>query len=255
MSNFGNVTLGGALVRIDGADVGFTDGDIEIQREVEVKELEDGIPLTIVGQIPLSDKYKVKIPMVEATADNLSKASLNIPIEVTSGGTLTKVDGDDYAVTFGPDPAGSPFEVFELPVVNASGLVVENVAENVTYTNNTDYIMVTNAYGTRVFRNPAGAIASGATVRVQFTGTQRTSHKLPFGLNRPINNRVVEIIHTSPNDGRLFTFKFWKCQGKGSLNLSLKKKDWFKIDAEFNCLPHSSHPEAPIGYLTVEAAA
>ena len=30
MSNFGNVTLGGALVRIDGADVGFTDGDIEI---------------------------------------------------------------------------------------------------------------------------------------------------------------------------------------------------------------------------------
>lgn len=254
--NPNNVTLGGATVYFDKAgvwtEVGLTDGDIEINREVQVKELEDKIPLQVMLQVPLREKFSIKIPAVEATAENLSNASLNIPYSTVAGATVHVLDSDNQEKTFAAYP-GSPFEAIVLDGGTVSGLVIENQAENTTYTVTADYIL--DATNGIVYRNPSGAISAGATVRVTYDWVQKAYDQLNFGLNLPVTNKKVKIEHISPVDGRMFRYVFWKVQGQGSLNLSHKKEDWFKVPFDLKALPDAdNHPSNPTGYMQILAA-
>ena len=251
--NSNNVSIGGGQVLFDSYDIGFTDGDITAQRETQTKQLKDGIPLNIVLQVPIEETWKVKIPMVESTAENIARASSNIVATNTAASTVTINDAANQERTFATWHSGS-LQAIVLDGPNVANLVVENVAENVTYVANTDYFV--DAIKGVVYRNPGGAIGSGATVRVSYEYTPVAYSTLKLGVNLPLVNKKVEIIHVSPVSGDVYHYCYWKCQGTGALDLSLKKQDWLKVDADLVALPDPiGHPTEPTGFIRRVAAA
>lgn len=255
MSDFNNATLGGAEVYVDDVAIGYTDGDIDFGRSTEIKKLRDSIPLTTVGQVILSEEFTVKVPAVEITAANIVRAGLNLQNTATPGTLVTVSDGSNQEKTFASLTAHSNgvLESIVLDGPNVASLVVENTAENTTFTVNDDYILDA-ALGV-VYRNPGGAISSGATVRVSYTWTPAAYDTIPLGVNNAIQNKKVKLVHISPVSGRTITVELWKCLGSGALTMSFKKEDWMHLDMEFTALPSSDHPTNPIGYIKIEAAA
>lgn len=246
----GLVTIGGAQVAFDDEDVGLTEGDIEAERQTEVKELEDKIPLTTILQVPIRETWLLRIPMVESGIQNMSRVAANIPVHVQ--------DATPVAVPFGGTPASSqsrtfadnvlgPLQVIDLGTTNISAVTVKNAAENVTYVVNDDYFI--DGPRGKIYRNPTGDIPEDGVVHVAWTHTPVAYNELRLGINSPITNRKVDIVHVSPNSGDVYHQRYWKCQGNGSFSLSHKKQDWLVLNAELKATPDSSHPEAPTGFV------
>jgi len=251
--NENNVTIGGAQVLFDSYDVGYTEGDIEINREVQVKEGKDGIPLQIYIQVPIEENWKIKIPMVESTAENISRASSNLVAVSTSGAVVNVTDGANQERTFAAWHGGS-LQAIVLDGPSISGLVVKDQAETTTYVANTDYIL--DAAKGIVYRNPGGAIPSGATVRVHYSYTPVATEEIKLGINLPIVNKKVEFLHISPVSGDVLHYCYWKCQGTGNLDLGFKKQEFLLITADLVALPDAAnHPTEPTGFIRRVAAA
>lgn len=254
------VTIGGAQVLFDTVDVGYTDGDIECNRETTVKELEDGIPLQVVLQVPIREKWNIKIPMVQSSIANMSRASSNL-LAYNSAGTEVTISSYQ-SFTFAAGFNSSPLQGFQvkdstassIPCTNLNTVVVKDSTGVTTYTVDDDYFV--DAARGMIYRNPSGAISSLATVRVTWKYTNAAYDELRFGLNTAIQNKKVEFIHVSPVDGRVHHTCFWKCQGTGSLTLSHKKEDWLGFTADMVALPDvAGHPSNPTGFRRVVPAA
>lgn len=256
--NFDNCTLGGAVVEMADyggsyVDLGYTDGDIEFSRSAELKKLIDGVPLQTVGQVLLKEEVTVKIPAVEITATNIQHASLNLAVTTVSGGTQTVSDASNTEGTFANNtavPGGSTFEVIVLAGGTVASLVVENVAENVTYTVNDDYILdATNGY---LYRNPGGAISSGATVRLSYTWQAVSAKRIKLGTNLAVGYKKVKLTHTSPVSGNVITIELWKCLAAGTLPLSFKKEEFMKCNIDLTAVPDATnHSTEPVGYIQI----
>ena len=259
--NFDNVTLGGAVVEMADyggsyVDVGYTDGDIEFSRSAELKKLIDGIPLNTVGQVLLKEEISIKVPAVEITAANIRHASLNLAITDVSGGTVNVTDGSNTEGTFATNsavPGGTTFQVIVLAGGTVTNLVVENQAENTTYTVTDDYILdAANGY---LYRNPSGAIGSGATVRLTYDYVAVASKRIKLGTNLAVGYKKVKLTHTSPVSGNIITVELWKCLAAGTLPLSFKKEEWMHIDIALTAIPDASnHASEPIGYISIQEA-
>jgi hypothetical protein len=253
MADADNITLGGATVEVDSVDLGYTNGDIEVERTLELKDFEDNIPLQTVLRIPLREKFRAKIPMAEITIANLSLVALNVPVTNVSGGATNVADGDNQERTFA-DYLGLDLEAIILDGGTVTNLVLENVAENAVYTIEDDFFL--DAVNGVVFRNPDGDITSGQTVRPKYDYVATASTRLRLGVNNPITNREVTLTHICPNSGRIFTIKMWKGAFTGNLNLSFKKQEFMTSDAEVFALPDpDNHPLEPLGYIDIQEAA
>lgn len=262
MSDFNNTTIGGAKVEIDDArngtwvDIGITEGDIEFGRQTEIKQLLDGIPLNVVGQALIKEIYSIKVPAVEVTPENISRAALNIPITTIAGGTITVSDGANQERIFAASP-DNPFEriILDGGAIVASSVTVKNQAENVTYVEGTHY----NVDYTKglIYRIPvaSGGIASGATVRVNYQWVQLASKRLYLGKNLPITYRAIRLTHVSPINGATYLIVLNKVQGSGALTLNVKKEDFWKLEMNFTALPDATQTLGPIGYIDYAPAA
>ncbi len=250
--NFNNVALGGAKVYIDGYQVGYCDGDIEFMRNAVVKKLKDMVPLITVGQAILSEEYEVKIPAVESTIANLSKCSLNIPVTTNAGGTPVVVafgltPAASQAFTFAYLQGGAAMQAIFLSGGTLTNVVVKDVSETTTYTLNTDYF--TDAAVGVIWWNPGGTIPANATVHVAYHYTPVASQQLNLGVNLPISYRQIYLSHLDTNSGDWYEGVLWSCNGAGTLNLSFKKEDWFKIPMQFTALPTAN--AAPVGIFRI----
>lgn len=258
------MTIGGAVITVDGAAIGFTNDGIEVERTLEIKDFEDGIPLQVQLRTPLREKVRVKFPMMEILdADKLALVSLNIPAETVAGGAVGAVDGDNQEFTFGTyaNPTGwQAFQFISLPADDSVAAhtitltALKNTAEDTTYTSEDDYFL-DSANGI-CYRNPAGDITAGQTVRAVWSGTATASKRLRLGNNNPLTAREVTVVHTSPNTGDVLTVKLWKAYFDGRLNLSPKKTEYWSSDAECLGTPDAaSHPTEPVGYIDLAPAA
>lgn len=254
------VTIGGAQVLFDTVDIGYTNGDIECNRETTVKELKDGIPLQIVLQVPIEEKWTVKVPMVQSTIANMARASSNL-LAYSSAGSLVTISSYQ-TFTFAAGFNSSPLQGFQvkdstasnIPCTNLGSVVVKDSTGATTYTVNTDYFV--DAARGMIYRNPSGSISSLATIRLTWTYTNAAYDELRFGLNTAIVNKKVEFLHVSPVDGRLHHTCFWKCQGTGALSLSHKKEDFLGFTADMVALPDvANYPTMPTGFRRVVPAA
>lgn len=249
--NSNNVTIGGAQVLFDSYDIGITEGDITINRETQVKQGKDGIPLQIYIQVPIEETWKIKVPMVESTAKNIARASSNLVVNTTSATPVVVPFGGtpatSAAFTFASLHGGS-VEAIILAGPNVSAITVKNAAEGVTYVANTDYFVDT--IKGIIYRLPGGAITSGQTVHVAYTYTLVSLDEILLGVNLALVNKKVEFIHKSPVSGDVFHYCYWKCQGTGNLDLSFKKQDFMIINADLVAIPDAvAHPTCPTGFL------
>lgn len=249
--NSNNVTIGGAQVLFDSYDIGITEGDILINRETQVKTGKDGIPLQIYIQVPIEETWKIKVPMVESTANNIARASSNLlasttsatPVVVPFGGT----PATSAAFTFA-NLHGGGVQAIILAGADVSAVTVKNAAEGTTYVNNTDYMI--DAVKGIIYRLPGGAITSGQTVHVAYTYTPVSYDEILLGNNAALVNKKVEFIHTSPVSGDVFHYCYWKCQGTGNLDLSFKKQEFMIITADLVAIPDAvNHPTCPTGFM------
>lgn len=254
------MTIGGAVVTIDGSPIGFTDNGIEVERTLELKEFEDGIPLLTQLRVPIREKVRVKIPMMEVLdPEKLELISLNIPCDTISGGAVSAIDSDNQEFTFGTHANPTMWQAFKirsltgLDVHTVTLTALKNVAEDTTYTYEDDYFL-DSASGV-VYRNPAGDITSGQTVRAVWSGTAVASKRLRLGNNDPLVDRELTLVHTSPVSGDVITIKLWKAYSDGKLNLSPLKEDFWKTEVEFLGTPDvAGHPSEPVGYFDFAAA-
>lgn len=257
------MTIGGAVISIDGSPIGFTDNGIEVERTLEIKDFEDGIPLQIQLRTPIREKLRIKIPAMEVLdAEKLALVSLNVPAETVSGGAVGAVDGDNQEFTFGTFANPTMWEAFAFYALPADDGVrahtvtlsaLKDTAEAITYTSEDDYFLdSTNGI---CYRNPAGDITSGQTVRAVWSGTAVASKRLRLGVNNALSAREVTITHTSPVAGYVLTVKAWKCYFDGKMQLSPLKEDYWKTESECFAVPHASHPTEPLGYFDFAPAA
>jgi len=89
MGTRSNVLHGISLVRLDGADVGYTDGGVEVEKAVEIFEKMVDQELDAIDVVPTKYSMFVRTTMAEATLENL-KIIWNEPEAiVTAGNTRT----------------------------------------------------------------------------------------------------------------------------------------------------------------------
>lgn len=249
MGNFKNVIVGGGVLTVDGVDVGFLKGQVQLQRTLERLTFESGLPLVPQGQVPTKEVITLTAPAAEITPDNLSRTSATIPVVTNAGTQVTVADNDNQERTFAAYEGGA-LEAIVLDGPTVVGLVVENTAESVTYTNNTDYIL--DATRGIVWRNPGGAIASGATVRVTYQYTPPASKEIRFGKNYIFTNVNVKFVHNSVTDTKVHTIEFYKAQGSGDINLAFDETNFVITNIVFTSIPDpTNHPNDPMGYYRV----
>lgn len=214
------LTAGGAQILIDMRDVGYCKGKLGMSREVENLIVKTGIPKSTILQLLLGEDYNLEIPMIQVgNIENLA---------IVMGIPSRTEDDDEVTVAMGSAAAnvrtfavrnGYTTEFIKLPP-NISTVVVKNTAESTTYTLNDDYIIVSAAQGL-IMRNPGGAITAGQTVHVSYHYTPVAFQELLLGKVVAIQNHRVDYLHISPAGQWLLHYCFWKCQGDGSIDLSL----------------------------------
>ena len=244
-----NIIIGGAQVLFDSNRVGFTDGDIEANCERTIKEFEDGQPLMIQLQVPIREKWNIKVPLVETTLENVARASSNLVVSSIAGSEVTVAVAQTF--TFADWPGG-PFQAFQVAnagvrAENLTTVVVTETDGSPTFVLNDDYY-IDGSRGV-IYRNPNGDIPEDASVKVTYHYTPVARKKIPFGKNSPILNKKVEFIHVSQVDGSVHHTCFWKCQGTGNLAFGHKKEEWGTLAAELVALPDPiAHPDEPTGF-------
>lgn len=214
------LTAGGGQILIDSRDVGYAKGKIGMSREVENLIVKTGIPKSTILQLLLGEDYNLEIPMIQVgNMENLA---------VVMGIPSRTQDDDEVTVAMGSTPAnvrtfasrnGSTPQFIKI-APNITTLVVKNSGETVTYVAGTDYIVYNAALGL-VQALPDGDIADGQTVHVSYHTTPVAYQEILLGKVVAIQNHKIEYLHISPAGGWLLHYCFWKCQGDGSIDLSL----------------------------------
>ncbi len=207
-----------------GYDVGYAKGKIGMAREVENLVVKSGIPKSIILQLLLGEDYKLDLPQIQV--GNINNLGVAMGIEPNSEA------GTPVVVAFGLTP-GVSVGVFTFAPANGSDveyiqfgpnlddLVVKNVAEDATFVLNDDYIIVNAATGL-VMATPGGALdGGGEIVHCSYQITPVAYEELLLGKVSPLKFYQIEYLHISPAGSWLLHYKFWKCQGDGSVDLSL----------------------------------
>lgn len=249
MGSFHNATLGtGTEVLVDGIDLGYTRGDIQFRRESETLDFETGIPINTVGRVPLTDKWFATVPMGEIVARNISYATLNIPVSQVAGTPVTIADSAPYQQRTFAAFAGGTLERLVLDGGPVTSLVVKSADGLTTYNVNDDYIL--DATTGVVYRNPGGAILSGATVRVSYGYTPVAKDRLKLGVNNAVAERSFKFTHVSPVSGKIIVVEFWKAMSSASFELNFQEREYMVVNLELQALPDPiNHPTEPMGYI------
>ena len=247
MGNFQEVTVGAGTLSINGVDVGFLKGPVNVSLGHEKLQLKTGVPRKLQGSVITEMLHKIEAPLVQLSADSLSKASGYVPVTTVAGVQVTIADGDDQARTFAAYNGGAVQAIIlDGPTVVA--LTVKSVDELTTYVVNDDYIL--DADLGIVYRNPGGAIPAGATVHVDYKYTPAASKKLMIGAAwKVLDLSNVLFTHTRPN-GKTFTAKMWKAQAVGNVDLDFSTDANDFIMTKFSCEAiddTANHPSSPLG--------
>jgi len=251
MGTFTNQKVGGATVEVDDIDIGYTEEDIDFSRTTETIDGEDGIPLQTTGRVIIKESVAVKVNALEITPENVSRASLNIPV--------TNYAGTPVAVAFGATPPESQARTFKayqggsILFVAFDGGTVSAItvksADELTTIAATEYYVDT--IRGLLFAVPGGDLDTlNLVVHLAYTYVPSAKKRLRLGVNLPIIDRSITLTHVSILDQMTIVYKLWKCNGQGTLNLALKKKNFWSVVLDMVATPDTAnHPDEPFGYI------
>ncbi|MDD3492353.1 MAG: hypothetical protein PHZ19_02500 [Candidatus Thermoplasmatota archaeon] len=133
-----------------------------------------------------------------------------------------------------------------------SGVTVTNLAGDVTYVKNTDYVVdpgrvVGGLLPGRIGRIAAGAITDNQQVKVDYTYTTWDALRFPVAMENYITGAAR--LEFRPLDGFQWNFFIPRCQLKGNGKFSLDDKAPMELPMTLNVLDASDiSPTAPYGY-------
>lgn len=249
MGNFNQVALGLGALSFNGVDVGFLKENVNYKYSYEIEKFKTGVPRRLQGSVTKELVSELTAGLAELSAENMAMALGGLSVE-TTGSTVNVVDGDNQERTFAAYPTGGSLQAIILDGPSVTNLVVENTAENTTYTANDDYILDANRG--IVWRNPGGAIGSGATVRVTYDYEQVTGKQVNLGTQFSLQQATLQFVHTRPQDGKLVTIVMWKASVNGNLEWNFQEDTFTVNNLTFEAVEDTTHPDNPMGYVLFE---
>lgn len=93
MGTAANVVVAGATLSVDGTDVGFTRGGINVGVPRDYKDVEADQIHTLVKKVPILTRCTVGTTLIEATLDNLQYAW-----DQAGTGSIAAAEGDEVAL-------------------------------------------------------------------------------------------------------------------------------------------------------------
>lgn len=249
--NLENLTLPGGIILNFDVGTGMRDlGEIVPDSfQIEPKSTEYTFESQRSGKLrpaktfSIKEEVNLKFKLVEPVIDNLRPFLKGGDIAVVGAGTGTVTD---QLVTL------TGTTLVSLGKYGISAVTVTNLAGDVTYVQNTDYILdpgqVTGGLiVARIGRLTGGAITDGQQVKVDFTYTTWTSMKFPVATAN--FQQGAARLDFSPSTGLSGKYHIPKCQLKPDGSLAFNPKNELQIGMILEVLDdYQNNPDAPFGY-------
>lgn len=79
-----------------------------------------------------------------------------------------------------------------------------------------------------------------------------TGQMVNLGLLKPLAEKPIEFIHTSPVSNKKIAIKFWKSSISGGANISFKESDWAINEITFKSIRDATQTANPGGFIFKE---
>ncbi len=248
--NLENLTLPGGIVLNFDVGLGMRDlGEIVADSlEIEPKSTEYTFESQRSGKLrpakifSIKEEVSMKFKLVEPVTDNLRPFLKGGDITVVGAGTAPVLD---QLVTL------TGTTLISLGKYGISLVTVTNLAGDVTYVQNTDYIIdpgqvVGGLVVARIGRIAAGSITDGQQVKVDYTYTTWTSLKFPVATAE--FQQGAARLDFSPSTGLTGKYHIPKCQLKPEGTLSFNPSKELQLGMTLEVLDdYQNHPDAPFG--------
>jgi hypothetical protein len=196
--------------------------------------------------IVLEEKLTVKFKFDEPVIENLKYYFKGGNIENVNAGTGRVTD--QLVTLTGTAPVS-------LGKYGISAVTVTNLAGDVTYVQNVDYIVDPGVAGAdgrqvaRIWRVAGGAIADGQQVKVDYTYTTWQQQRFPIAGVSFVEGSARLEVHPDAGRGLRFDVVVPKCLLKPDGATGLDDKKWMEVPMILDALDDSENtPEAPFGY-------
>ena len=256
MGNFKNVTMGNGVLKVNGVDVGFLKGEVGYRYNYDIERFKTGVPKVLRGSVTKEVIAELTAPLAEISTANMAMALGGLPI-TTTGSPVVIGSGAPSVRTFKAFNGGEAI-VLDGPGVTNSTLVIKSSDNVTTYASDgTDYLLIPGLNGSTsfVYRNPDGAIPSGATVNCTYTYTQATGKQINLGTQFSLAENDVEFVHKSPVTKLNKTVKMWKANTNGQFEVNWAEESFIINNVTFEAIFDDEHADNPLGYYHDEEAA
>lgn len=242
-----NITIGAASqIQIDDVEVGYTEGDVTFNRAAEIVEYKSGVPRKLIKQAVIEDAFSIQFNISEITGPNIALAALDLNSTATAAGTQNVTDQE---LTFAPHPNGTmEFISLDQPgEVDSYSVSLVETTGDVALTLNDDYHV--DAGRGIIYRNPAGAITSGQTVKVTYSYDRLDYDEVALGKKAAITTKKVYFEHIGPDLQKMEVW-IWAAQAAAQFELTASAENWWTIPTTLNATDDTAnHPNSPFGLI------
>jgi len=247
----------GGSVKWDNTDIGFVK-DVTFTSNIETESLKTsgtGGPLKLRGKKAKEYVCQLKAQMFEVS--NPANMALLLGGGAAAGATGgSPVTVTKQALTFA-EHSGQGVESVVLDGGTISGSadapVVYSADEQTTYDVNDDYILDSDL-GV-IYRNPGGAILTGAVIKVTYKHTPATGYTIPLGSTFALARKALVFEHLNEDEDIITRITFWIAEPDGKANFTfsdgafvMPEITWDSIDDTTN------HASSPFGKIEIVAS-
>lgn len=240
-------------------DRGYLDGEVSAEFNIDPYVLKVGVPLLLVGQIPISFSAKTKVKAIELTPENVCWAQGIDESLIIEWDGLTEYTqwwkttvAERHLLTFQKDPGSD----FEFAMLTHKGLVltgdvpVISDLEGTPYTAGTDYRFEPNRR--LIIRKRGSTIPSLGSVYAKYKCIPPAGKQIPFKRNGFINwTGETLIVGTDVTSNQQIQIYHPKAEVSGGGFTTNEESAW-GMDIEIEAVRNEASPTYPLGYILVD---
>ena len=149
-----------------------------------------------------------------------------------------------------------PYSVSQLGVYStATGTTLYKRDTDFVYDVTTGSIYGVDGAGSTSAIETAQGITGECTVYCEYTQTVGAYTRIPLGAIVEVLELPVLIEKVRSSDGKLLQIMFWKASPATSFSLPFNADDWQNFEVELVSVKDTNHPNEPLGYIDIPAAA
>ncbi len=240
-------------------DRGYLDGETSIDFTIDTYQLKTGVPLLLIGQIPIGFSSKTKIKAIELTPENVCWAQGISESLIVEWDGLTEyteyweaLTTGQQLLTFKKDP-GSDFEFAMLThkglVLTGDVPVISNL-EGTPYAAGTDYRF--EPARRLIIRKRSSTIPSLGQVYAKYKCIPPAGKQIPFKRNGFINwTGETLIVGTDVTSNQEIQIYHPKAEVSGG-GFNTDETSAWGMDIEIEAVDNPATPNWPLGYITVD---